>query len=91
MIVYISCIVFLVIIVILYQSFFLPIATQKTRFLRLPMSLEGYKSLLFDLSIVEAVFGGLVAGKLSQGIVLNGLKHSVILNVLAILIFTVVI
>lgn len=91
MVIYVSCMIFLLIMLILYQSFFLPMATQKTRFLRLPMSLEGYKSLLFDLSIVEAVFGGLIAGKLSQGTALNGIKHSVILNIIATLIFTVLI
>lgn len=91
MVIYVSCIIFLIIMLILYQSFFLPMAAQKTRFLRLPMSLEGYKSLLFDLSIVETVFGGLIGGKLSQGTALNGLKHSVILNLIATIIFTILI
>lgn len=79
MIIYASSLIFLLIIVILYQSFFLPMAAQQTRFLQLQMSLGDYKSLLFDLAIVEAFFGGLTAGKLSQGVTLAGLKHSVIL------------
>lgn len=87
MVIYVSTIVFVIIMMILYQSFFLPMAMEPTRFLRLAMSLEGYKSLLFDLSIVEALFGGLTAGKLSQGQVLNGLKHSVILIVIVSVIF----
>lgn len=79
MIIYASSLIFLMIIVILYQSFFLPMAAQQTRFLQMQMSLGDYKGLLFDLAIVEAFFGGLTAGKLSQGITLAGLKHSVIL------------
>ncbi len=79
MIVYISCFVFLALIIILYQSFFIPMASAPTRFLNLSFSTQGYKSLMFDLSIAEAIFGGLIAGKLSEGATLSGLKHSVIL------------
>jgi flagellar protein FlaJ len=90
MIIYTSCLIFLVIMVILYQSFFIPMEKEPTRFLRLPMSLQEYKSLLFDLSLVEAVFGGLIAGKLSQGLILNGLKHSVVLSLVATVVFTLI-
>jgi flagellar protein FlaJ len=88
MVIYVSFFVFVAVIVLLYQSFFVPMSKTPTSFLRLTMSLEGYKSLLFDLSIVEAIFGGLVAGKLSEGSMMNGLKHSVILLAVVTLIFT---
>ncbi len=89
MVIYVSVIIFLLIMITLYLSFFLPMAREPTRFLKLPMSLEGYKSLLFDLSLIEAVFGGLIAGKLSQGVTLNGLKHSVVLSLVVTIVFTV--
>jgi flagellar protein FlaJ len=89
-VIYISILIFLVIIVILYESFFVPMEMGTTRFLALPMSLEEYKSLLFDLSLVEAVFGGLIAGKLSQGLVSNGLKHSVLLSLVVTFVFTLI-
>ena len=88
MVIYISSLVFVLVIVILYQSFFVPMALEPTRFLKLPMSLEGYKAILFDLAIVEALFGGLTAGKLSQGLTFNGLKHSVVLLAVVTVIFT---
>jgi flagellar protein FlaJ len=87
-IIYVSISVFLIIMVILYQSFFVPMEKGATGFLALPMSLEGYKSLVFDLSLVEAVFGGLIAGKLSEGLILDGLKHSVLLLLVVTFVFT---
>ncbi len=83
MIIYASSLIFVLIIIILYQSFFLPMSNQQTRFLQMQMSLESYKSLLFDLAVVEALFGGLTAGKLSSGVTLAGLKHSVALVLIA--------
>ncbi len=80
MVIYISSLVFMIILVILYQSFFLTMATGSSeRFLRLPLSLESYKAVLFDLAIVEAFFGGLIAAKLSQKVTITGLKHILIL------------
>jgi len=89
MVIYASSLVFLLLIVILYNSFFVPMAAQPTRFLRMEMSLESYKSLLFDLALVEAIFGGLTAGKLSQGLTLIGVKHAVVLIFVASVTLTV--
>jgi flagellar protein FlaJ len=79
MIIYASTMIFVLLVVVLYNSFFLPMTYQSTQFIPITMSLEESRILLFDMAIVEALFGGLTAGKLSQGRVLNGLKHSVIL------------
>jgi len=90
MVIYVSSFVFMVIIIILYQSFFLSMASGGTRggsFMRLPMSLEGYKAVLFDLVAVEAFFGGITAGKLSGGRALTGLKHSVTLLAVVTVVF----
>lgn len=89
MIIYVSTLIFIMILIILYQSFFLPMASQQqSSFLQIQMSLGDYKGLLFDLAIVEAFFGGLTAGKLSEGVTLAGLKHSVLLILVATIILT---
>jgi len=88
-IIYISFFVFVGIIVLLYQSLFVPMAqSQQTQFLNITISFESFRALLFDLAIVEAIFGGLAAGKLSEGIMLNGLKHSVVMLIIVTVIFT---
>ncbi len=89
MIIYISVVVFMVIIIILYQSFFLSMAQggSGSGFMKLPMSLEGYKVILFDLVVIEAFFGGITAGKLSGGRISSGLKHSVSLILVVLVVF----
>ncbi len=89
MIIYISVVVFMVIIIILYQSFFLSMAQggSGTGFMTLPVSLEVYKVLLFDLVVIEAFFGGITAGKLSGGRISSGLKHSVSLILVVLVVF----
>jgi flagellar protein FlaJ len=89
MIIYASTLIFVLLVVVLYNSFFVPMAAQSTQFNPIMISLEESKTLLFDLAIVEAFFGGLTAGKLSQGMVMSGLKHSVILIVLVSLILAI--
>jgi flagellar protein FlaJ len=87
LIVYISSFIFLALVIVLYQSFFMPMANSQTQFFNLSISPGDYKALLLDLSIAEGFFGGLVAGKLSEGVTLSGLKHSVILITLVTIIF----
>lgn len=89
MVIYISCLVFMVIIIILYQSFFLSMASGGSQggFMSMEMSLEGYKTVLFDLVIVEAFFSGITAGKLGGGRLVSGLKHTVPLMTIATVIF----
>lgn len=89
MVIYVGTIVFMIIIIILYQSFFVSMASGGTGggFMRLPMSLEGYKVVLFDLVVVEAFFGGITAGKLSGGRALTGLKHSAMLLAVVTVVF----
>lgn len=89
MIIYISVVVFMIIIIILYQSFFLSMAQggSGTGFMTLPVSLEVYKVLLFDLVVIEAFFGGITAGKLSGGRISSGLKHSVSLILVVLVVF----
>jgi hypothetical protein len=62
-------------------------ANSQTQFFNLSISPGDYKALLLDLSIAEGFFGGLVAGKLSEGVTLSGLKHSVILMIIVTILF----
>jgi len=45
------------------------------------LSPEETRRLFFHMSFLQALFGGLVAGKMGEGTVSAGLKHSVILLV----------
>src|SRR4030042_1334543 len=70
--------VFLFTIILLFKSFFvsiegLPILGNAT------MSPEQTQRLFFHMTVVQAFFGGLVAGKMGDGTVNAGLKHSLIL------------
>jgi hypothetical protein len=58
--------------------------------MKLPMSIEGYKVILFDLVVIEAFFGGITAGKLSGGRIFSGFKHSVSLMAIVLVIFGLV-
>jgi hypothetical protein len=46
------------------------------------MTQEELKILLFDLSVMEALFGGLIASKLSEGTIYPGLKHAIIMLII---------
>ena len=89
MIIYSTVLVFLVIIVVLNTSFFNKITVSDSYFLKFPMSMDNFKGTLFDLAAIEAFFGGLVAGKISQGRILSGIKHSVILLIVTQIVFNV--
>lgn len=60
----------------------------KNMWMHLPLSLETYRAYLFDLAIIEAIVGGFAAGKLSEGVTLYGLKHSVMMLSVVLVIFT---
>ncbi|MFB0523258.1 MAG: hypothetical protein ACETV1_05810, partial [Candidatus Bathyarchaeia archaeon] len=77
-IVYVAFFVFLFTIIILFKTFFSQIAefTITTFGLVTP---EAMRRIFFHMSILQAFFGGLVAGKMGEGTVSAGLKHSVVL------------
>ncbi len=79
-IIYLSSIIFMVIMIIIYQSFFTSMASSaagQEGFMKLPLAIEDFKAALFDLVIIVSFFGGITSGKLSQGKILSGLKHSI--------------
>jgi len=77
-IIYITFFVFLFTIVMLFKSFFVSVGQLPT--LGTPfVEPEGIKRIFFDMTMIQAFFGGLVAGKMGEGTIIAGLKHSLVL------------
>ena len=77
-IIYVTLVVFVVTMYMLYHSLS-SLFDLQSNILKVEMTQDQLKILLFDLSTLEAIFGGLVASKLSSGTMLPGLKHSVVM------------
>jgi flagellar protein FlaJ len=77
-IIYVAFFVFLFTIVMLFKSFFVDMSDFSTGQFTL-MSPQEARSVFFHMSAIQAFCGGLVAGKMGEGTVGGGLKHSVIL------------
>jgi flagellar protein FlaJ len=75
---YVAFFVFLFTIIMLFKSFFVDMTDLSTGQFELMSSKEA-RSIFFHMSAIQAFFGGLVAGKMGEGTVGGGLKHSVIL------------
>ncbi len=101
--IYISFVVFIGIAVILSTQFFSEIQVVQDLLIDTPttggtggvfsalkdMDLKQLDSILFNMAIIEAVFGGLAAGKIGSGSYVAGIKHIVIMVVIAIIAFNV--
>jgi len=77
-IVYVAFFVFLFTVIMLFTTFFVQmseLAALNTAIL----STDEARRLFFHMSTAQALFGGLVAGKMGEGTMSAGLKHSVIL------------
>ena len=77
-IIYVAFFVFLFTIIMLFKSFFVDMTDLSTSQFDL-MSPTEARSIFFHMNAIQAFFGGLVAGKMGEGTVGGGLKHSVIL------------
>ena len=102
--IYIAFIVFIAITVILSSQFFTEIEKVQTLlqnsidtnsnagiFSSLAnLEIKEITSILFNMAIVEAVFGGLAAGKIGSGSYVSGVKHIVIMIVIAIIAFSLI-
>jgi flagellar protein FlaJ len=80
-IIYVAFFVFLFTIIMLFKSFFVDIVDFELTQFEL-MSTSEARSIFFHMSTIQAFFGGLVAGKMGEGTVGGGLKHSVILLII---------
>ncbi len=54
------------------------------------MELSKLNEILFNMALIEAVFGGLAAGKIGAGSYVAGIKHVVIMVIIAVIAFAVI-
>jgi flagellar protein FlaJ len=101
--IYISYAVFLAVAILLITSFFSEIEKVQLDLIdsgaqggdglfgsMADMDISLMESALFNMAIIEAVFGGLAAGKIGAGSYMAGIKHVVAMIVIAIIAFNVV-
>jgi len=101
--IYISYFVFLAVAVILVTSFFAEIEKVQVSIIETGGATEGglfssladmdiglMESALFNMAIIEAIFGGLAAGKIGAGSYVAGVKHVVAMVVIAVIAFNIV-
>ena len=102
--IYISFAVFLGISVILSSQFFGEFVNVQKMLLDAPggsdgggmfssiinMDIEALNAILFNMSIIEAVFGGLAAGKIGSGNYVAGIKHIIVMIVMAVVAFMLI-
>jgi len=99
--IYISFAVFLAVAVLLTTSFFTEIEKVQVGLLASGTSKDGLfgsladmdvsklESALFNMAIIEAVFGGVAAGKIGSGSYVAGTKHVVVMIIMAVIAFNV--
>ena len=93
-IVYVAFFIFIFIDYILLKTFFARIESLKemakeegTLFLMKELDVKTITNMMFHMATIQGLFGGLVAGKMGEGALGAGLKHSLILMVIGFLIF----
>ncbi|MEM2911287.1 MAG: type II secretion system F family protein [Candidatus Bathyarchaeia archaeon] len=77
-IIYVAFFVFIFTIILLFKSFFVDIEGLPLLGTAIMAPAE-MKRLFFHMTVIQAFFGGLVAGKMGEGTVNAGLKHSLVL------------
>jgi len=102
--IYISFAVFIGIAVILSSQFFSEFETVQELLADSPgastqgamfssiasMDIEALNTILFNMAIIEAVFGGLAAGKIGAGSYVAGIKHIIVMIVIAVIAFMLI-
>jgi flagellar protein FlaJ len=91
---YITVFVFLFTLVMLFKMFFSTLSqmtAQGSMFLAGAVTPTDYKLVFFHMTIVEAFLGGLIGGKMSAGSIVPGVKHSVILMIITLLVFNILV
>lgn len=89
---YITVFVFLFTLIMLFKMFFSTIGEMSaagSMFLAGAVTSTDYRLVFFHMTIVESFLGGLIAGKMSEGSIKSGVKHSVILLLIALVAFNV--
>jgi flagellar protein FlaJ len=93
LLVYMAVLTFLMVSYVVLSQFLGPLYASSASdpssiFLGGLLDLRYYRSMLFWASLIESIFGGLLAGKLSEGSFLAGTRHSVILLSVTLIFFT---
>jgi pilus assembly protein TadC len=80
---YFSVFMFLFIIIVISKMMFAPLAhtTSNTSFIKPILTQAQSRRLFLHASLLEALFGGLIAGKINEDSFLDGLKHVAILAI----------
>ena len=96
MTIYMATIIFLIIAYVVLHQFLIPLSATSAEatiaesgLLAGVLDINYYASLLFWASIIESIFGGLIAGKIGDQTLSAGLRHSVILTVLTLVFFNI--
>ena len=104
-VIYISFLVFIVVALLVSQNFFTEIAVVQNQLREssenskvplgmfstlLGMDVEAITNIIFDMAIIEAIFGGLAAGKIGENSFIAGIKHVVIMVLVAIVAFVII-
>lgn len=79
-IIYVAFFVFLFTIILLFKSFFVSLEQAPILGTAI-MTAEEMKRMFFHMASIQAFFGGLVAGKMGNGTINAGMKHSLILMI----------
>lgn len=77
-IIYVAFLVFLFTVILLFKSFFVSIENLPILGTAV-MSPEEMQRIFFHMTTIQAFFGGLVAGKMGEGTINAGLKHSLVM------------
>jgi len=96
-IIFVSFIVFSLVMIILLISFFQTLALNiveavsegQEQSAALPFNVAGLQLVFFHLMVIEAVFAGLIAGKMGQGNAYLGLRYSCFLLIICYVIFKI--
>jgi len=99
MTIYMAAIIFLIIAYVVLHQFLAPlyetstsaatVAVKESGLLEGVLDINYYTSMLFWASIIESIFGGLIAGKIGDRTLSAGLRHSVILIVVTLAFFNI--
>ncbi len=96
-IIYIAFFIFLFIDILLLKTLFAELETLKSSmgegalFLRGGVGLKSIQDVMFHMSLIQGLLGGLIAGKMGEGSVSSGLKHALILMAVGFMIFYILI
>jgi flagellar protein FlaJ len=77
-IIYVAFFVFIITIILLFKTFFVQMTDIPIMGFAILTPTEA-KRIFFHMSIIQAFFSGLIAGKMGEGTISAGLKHSIIL------------